>query len=63
MHHFAVHREGFHFAVSGEQDRTAWSLVHAAALHADETVLNHIDTADAMLAAELIQLLHHLQAG
>ena len=63
MHHIAVHREGFHFAMSGEQDRTAWCLVHAAALHADETVLDHIDTANAMLAAELIQASPSLASG
>ncbi len=55
MHNFAVHRQGFHFAVSGEQDRSARCFVHAAALHADETVLDHIDASDAMLAAKLVQ--------
>lgn len=39
------------------QDRTAPSLINTAALHADQTVLNDIKNTDAVLAAQLVQLL------
>ena len=38
------------------QDGSAGSLVHAAALHADQTVLYDVDDADAVFAAQLIEL-------
>ena len=39
------------------QDRAARGLINAAALHADQTVLDDVEDADAVLAAELVQLL------
>ena len=39
------------------QDRTARSLINTAALHANQTVLNDIEDTDAVLAAQLVQLL------
>ena len=39
------------------QDRAARCLINAAALHADQTVLDDVEDADAVLAAELVQLL------
>ena len=40
------------------EDGATGGLVHAAALHADEAVLDHIDAADAMAAADLIEGAH-----
>jgi len=45
------------------QDRAAGRFIHAAALHADEAVLHHVHAAHAVLAAELVQRLHHLQSA
>src|SRR5205823_11772314 len=42
-------------AMRREQDRAARRLVNAARLHTDKTVLDEIEAADAMLAAELIE--------
>jgi hypothetical protein len=39
-----------------EQDRAAGRLVDAARLHADEAVLDEIEPADAVVAAELVEL-------
>ena len=44
------------------QDGTAGGLVDAAALHADQTVLNNIQQADAVRAAQLVQVLDQLNA-
>ena len=38
------------------QDGAARGLVNAAALHADQAVLDHIIQADAVAAADLVQL-------
>ena len=38
-------------------------LVHAAALHAHQTVLHDIQQADAILAAQLVQVLHQLHSA
>ena len=43
------------------EDRHAGGFVHAAALHADEAVLDHVDPADAVAAADLVQRLDDLQ--
>ena len=45
------------------QDRTAGSLVHAAALHAHQTVLDDVQQADAVLAADLVQVLDQLDSA
>ncbi|MOA36530.1 hypothetical protein D3C78_1580590 [compost metagenome] len=45
--------------MSSEQNGSTWSLIHAAALHADKTIFHHIHTTDTMLASKLIQLLHN----
>ena len=44
----------------GIEDRAARGLVHAAALHADQTVLHDVQQADAIGAADLIQLVNDL---
>ena len=56
MHRLAVHRDRFECAVSGLQDRDAGRLVNAARLHADKAVLDQIDAADAVFAAEVVEL-------
>ena len=38
------------------QDGAARGLVNAAAIHADQAVLDHIIQADAVAAADLVQL-------
>mgnify|MGYP003694610197 CR=1 FL=1 len=40
----------------GHQDRDAGRLVNAARLHPDKAVLDQIDAADAVLAAEIVEL-------
>src|SRR5690606_5963764 len=47
-----VERDRFYASVGGEQDGAAGRLIDAARLHADETVLDKIEAADAVLAAE-----------
>ena len=42
--------------VSGVEDGSAWRLVYAAALHADEPVLHDVQKADAVFAAQLVEL-------
>ena len=55
VHHLAVHRERLDRAVRRVQDRAARRLVDAARLHADVAVLDEVDAADAVLAAESVQ--------
>ncbi len=43
-------------AMRGKQDRAARRLVHAARLHADETVLDQIEPADAVPASEPVEM-------
>jgi hypothetical protein len=56
VHRAAVERDRFHRPVGGEQDRAARGLVDAARFHADEAVLDEIDAADAVVAAESFSL-------
>ena len=56
MRRAAVERDRFDAAMGCEQDGAAGRLVHAARLHADEAVLHQIEAADAVGAAELVQL-------
>ena len=51
----AVERDRFDGAVRGEQDGAAGRLVDAARLHADEAVLDQVEPADAVVAAELVE--------
>src|SRR5262249_42401 len=52
----AIERDRFDPPVGGEQYRAAWSLVHAAWLHADEAIFDKIEPPDAVGTAELIEL-------
>jgi hypothetical protein len=62
-HDLAVHGEGLDRAVRGVEDGAAGGLVDAAALHADEAVLDEIDAADAVLAAEFVEVPSRRRAG
>src|SRR5947207_11839969 len=55
MHRAAVEAEALDATMRRQQDRATRSLVDAARLHADKAVLDEIEAADAMLAAELIE--------
>src|SRR6185437_15539647 len=55
MRGVAVERDAFDAAMRGMEDGAARRLVNAARLHADEAVLDQIEPADAMLAAELVE--------
>ena len=55
MHRLAVERERLHRAMRHMQDGAARRLVDAARLHADIAVLDEIDSADAVVAAKLVQ--------
>ncbi len=59
VHHLAVHRQGLHLAVRVHEDRAARGLVDAPGFHAYKAVLDQVDPADAVLAAELVQGLEH----
>ena len=62
-HDLAVHRDLLKAAVRGVEDGAAGGLVHAAGLHAHETVLDDVDAADRVLGAELVQLAHDVRGG
>ena len=48
----AVERERFQFAHRRHQDRAARRLIAAARLHADKAILDQVDAADAVFAAD-----------
>src|SRR5690606_11781922 len=56
VHGAAIERDRFHAAVGGQHDRAAGGFIDAARLHADEAVLDHVQTADAVVVAQLVQL-------
>ena len=56
MQRFLVEREHFQLLVREIEDRAARRLINAVILHADEPVFDNIQNADAVLAAELVQL-------
>src|SRR5215218_1826795 len=55
VHRAAVERDALDPAMPGEQDRAARRFVNAAGLHPDETVLDQIEPADAIVMAELVE--------
>src|SRR5207248_2845257 len=59
MHRAAVEAEALDAAMRRQQDRAARRLVNAARFHTDKAVLDEIEAADAMLAAELIEASQH----
>ena len=56
VHGHLVEAERLEHAVRLVEDRAARRLIHAAALHADEPVLHNVQNADAVGAAELVEL-------
>ena len=56
MRRLAVEGQRLHGPVSRQQDRAAGGLVDAARLHPDETVLDEIDAADPVIAAEAVEM-------
>ncbi|MND97227.1 hypothetical protein D3C80_895430 [compost metagenome] len=55
VHGAAVQGDGLDAAVGGQQDRAAGGLIDAARLHADEAVLDQVQTTDAVVVAVLVQ--------
>src|SRR5437879_5699659 len=51
----AIERDALDAAMGAVQDGATRRLVDAARLHADETVLDEVEPADAMLAAERVE--------
>ena len=49
--------------MSFHEDGSAGSLIDAAGLHADDTVLDDVDDADAVLAAQLVELADDIGYG
>ena len=62
MHRLLVQRDGLQNIVRLVQDGTAGGLVDAAALHADQTVFDDIQQADAVGAAQLVEMLDQRNA-
>ena len=60
MHDLFVHGQHLQLGMGEVQDGAAGSLVDAVILHADETVLHDVDDADAVLAAQLVELFDDL---
>ena len=56
----AVEGDRFDGAVGLEHDRAAGGFVAAAALHADEAVLDQVEAADAVLASQSVELCEQL---
>ena len=55
MDHLAIQRDRFHRAVRLFQNGAAGGFIHAAALHAHETIFQQVDPANAMFAAQLVE--------
>ncbi len=54
-HNFAIHRDRFKRTVRRLQDRHARSFVNAARFHTDKAILDKIDAADSVLAADEVE--------
>ena len=63
MRAFLIQSDGLQNIDGLVQDGTAGGLIDAAALHAHQTVLHDIQQADAVLAAQLVQVLHQLHSA
>ena len=61
MRDLAIERDGLDAAVGLQQDGAARRLVAAARLHPDIAVLDEVEAADAVLAAELVELREHFR--
>ena len=60
---FLIQRDGLQHVDGLVQDGTAGGLVHAAALHAHQTVLYDIQQTDTVCTAQLVQVLHQLHSA
>ena len=58
-----IQRDGLQHVDGLVQDGAAGGLVHAAALHAHQTVLHDVQQTNAVCAAQLIQVLHQLHSA
>ncbi len=56
----AIEGDRLELLVRGREDRRGGLLVDAAALHPDQPVFDQVDPADAVLAADLVERLDHL---
>ena len=54
MHHIALAAESFEFAMSGNQQSSAWGFVASSRLDSDETVLDNIHAANRITAAYFV---------
>jgi hypothetical protein len=54
----AIEHELLELGVRGVEQRAARRLVHTTRLHADHAILDEVDAADAMLAADGVELGH-----
>ena len=61
MDEVAVESELLDELVGGVEDGHARGFVDAAALHADEAVLDDVDPSDAVATADLVELADHLE--
>ena len=61
LHEVAVEAELLELLMCRAEDCAARSLIDAAGLHADDTVLDDIDNADAVLTAEHVELTDDLR--
>src|SRR5262249_41715091 len=61
VHEIAVERELFEHTMSRVEERHAGGFIDAAALHADETIFDHIDETHTVTAADLVERLDDLQ--
>ncbi|CTQ74892.1 hypothetical protein LAX5112_04027 [Roseibium alexandrii] len=59
----AIERNRFHGPVRLQQDRTARGLIDAAALHADKPVFDHVQAANAVVAAIVVELCEQCGRG
>ena len=60
---FLVQRDGLQHVDGLVQDGAAGGLVHAAALHAHQTVLHDVQQTNAVCAAQLVQVLHQFHSA
>ncbi len=67
VHKFAIQAQGFEFAMRGDQQRAARSLIASARLDAYKAVLDQVNPPDGVAPADFVQQLHqrdriHVQA-
>ena len=63
MHGQLVQADGLEGFVRLVEDGSTWGFINAAALHADQPVFHDINQADAVLAAEVVELQDNILCG